>query len=129
MVGIGTKETPTRDRPNNCLQGGNRVLCQLALKHHQRFHNGKQRTRRTERRHVPGGERRAVSDAVDSTCVSDTHGGDVLSGEARDDSAAGVVRVDEELARRGREGQREEMGLEEGRRGREKKRERKEMRG
>lgn len=125
VAGIGTKETSIRDRPSSCLQGGNRVLGQLALKHHQRLHDGKQRTRRAERRHVLHGERRVVFGAVDSigvpgahgstcvsnthgstgvsnthgsTCVSNTHSGDVLSGEARDDSTAGVVGVDEELA-------------------------------
>lgn len=107
MAGIGTKETSIRDRPSSCLQGGNRVLGQFALKHHQRLYNGKQRTRRAERRHVLHGERRVVFGAVDSigvpgahgsTCVSNTHSGDVLSGEARDGSTAGVVRVDEELA-------------------------------
>ena len=107
VAGIGTKETSIRDRPSSCLQGGNRVLGQFALKHHQRLYNGKQRTRRAERRHVLHGERRVVFGAVDSigvpgahgsTCVSNTHSGDVLSGEARDGSTAGVVRVDEELA-------------------------------
>ena len=64
---------------------------------------------------------------ADSTGVSNTHSCEVLSGEARNDNAAGVVRIDEELARRGCEGQCEEMRLNEGRRGREEKREREEI--
>ena len=107
MAGIGTKEASIRNRPSSCLQGGDRVLGQLALKHHQRLHNGKQRTRRAERLHVLHSERRVVFGAVDSTGISnthgstgvpDTHGSDVLSSEARDGGTAGVVRVDEELA-------------------------------
>ena len=125
MAGIGTKEASIRNRPSSCLQGGDRVLGQLALKHHQRLHNGKQRTRRAERLHVLHSERRVVFGAVDSISISnthgstgipdthgstgipdthgstgvpDTHGSDVLSSEARDGGTAGVVRVDEELA-------------------------------